>query len=133
MSELENKTSARDEDKVINNNDKPENNDAEEEEEEQEDNQRRRTSRTSSRSSNTRGGGRRRRRRGCPFRDKNGKCQIDYKDVETLRHYLTDTGKIRPRRQTSACAKCQRALAVAIKRARHLALLPYAPQHSRRR
>jgi small subunit ribosomal protein S18 len=53
--------------------------------------------------------------------------------VDTLRHYLTDTGKIRPRRQTSACAKCQRALAVAIKRARHLALLPYAPQHSRRR
>ena len=79
------------------------------------------------------GGGRRRRRRGCPFRDKNKKCQIDYKDADTLRHYLTDTGKIRPRRQTSACAKCQRALAVAIKRARHLALLPYAPQHSRRR
>jgi small subunit ribosomal protein S18 len=73
-------------------------------------------------------GGGWRRRRGCPFLV-NGKCQIDYKDVETLRRYLTETGKIRPRRQTGACAKCQRALALAIKRARHLALLPYAPQH----
>lgn len=76
------------------------------------------------------GGGRRRRRRGCPFKV-NGKCEVDYKDVDTLRMYLTDTGKIRPRRQTQACSKCQRALAVAIKRARHLALLPYAPQHLR--
>jgi small subunit ribosomal protein S18 len=72
-----------------------------------------------------------RRRRGCPFLVK-GKCVIDYKDVETLRQYLTETGKIRPRRQTGACSKCQRALAVAIKRARHLALLPYAPEHTRR-
>ncbi len=69
-----------------------------------------------------------RRRKGCPFLSE-GKCNIDYKDVETLRRYLTDSGKIRPRRQTGACAKCQRALALAIKRARHLALLPYAPQH----
>ncbi|GIK64188.1 MAG: hypothetical protein BroJett018_19820 [Chloroflexota bacterium] len=69
-----------------------------------------------------------RRRKGCPFLV-DGKCNIDYKDVETLRRYLTDSGKIRPRRQTGACAKCQRALALAIKRARHLALLPYAPQH----
>jgi len=79
-----------------------------------------------------RGGGRfsggPRRRKGCPFLV-NGKCNIDYKDVETLRRYLTDSGKIRPRRQTGACAKCQRALALSIKRARHLALLPYAPQH----
>jgi small subunit ribosomal protein S18 len=70
----------------------------------------------------------RRRRRGCPFKV-DGKCKIDYKDIETLRNYVTDTGKIRPRRQTGACSKCQRALAVAIKRARYLALLPYAPQH----
>jgi small subunit ribosomal protein S18 len=74
--------------------------------------------------------GGRRRRRGCPFKV-NGKCEVDYKDVDTLRMYLTDTGKIRPRRQTQACSKCQRALAVAIKRARFLALLPYAPQHLR--
>lgn len=76
------------------------------------------------------GGGGRRRRRGCPFRV-NGKCEIDYKDVDTLRMYVTDSGKIRPRRQTGACSKCQRALATAIKRARYLALLPYAPQHTR--
>ncbi|MBI5929263.1 MAG: 30S ribosomal protein S18 [Chloroflexi bacterium] len=69
-----------------------------------------------------------RRRKGCPFLV-DGKCNIDYKDVDMLRRYLTDSGKIRPRRQTGACAKCQRALALAIKRARHLALLPYAPQH----
>lgn len=79
----------------------------------------------------SRGGGRRfRRRRGCPFLV-DGKCKIDYKDVENLRQYLTETGKIRPRRQTGACSKCQRELARAIKRARHLALLPYAPEHIR--
>lgn len=75
--------------------------------------------------------GYRRRRRGCPFLS-DGKCMIDYKDVDSLRQYLTETGKIRPRRQTGACSKCQRALAVAIKRARHIALLPYAPEHIRR-
>lgn len=81
------------------------------------------------------GGGRprfsrgRRRKQSCPFL-KEGKCNIDYKDVETLRMYVTDEGKIRPRRQTNVCSKCQRALAIAIKRARHLALLPYAAQHS---
>lgn len=94
----------------------------------------------SNRSDNRRGGGGRRggrrrgyrrRRRGCPFLS-DGKCVIDYKDVDSLRQYLTETGKIRPRRQTGACSKCQRALAVAIKRARHIALLPYAPQHIRR-
>jgi len=57
---------------------------------------------------------------------------IDYKDVETLRRYLTDRGKIKPRRQTGTCAKHQRKLAVAIKRARHLALLPFAAEHVRR-
>ncbi len=50
---------------------------------------------------------------------------IDYKQVDLLRRYITDNGKIRPRRQTGACAKHQRAVAKAIKRARHLALLPY--------
>ena len=50
---------------------------------------------------------------------------IDFKEVDLLRRYISEDGKIRPRRQTGACAKHQRALARAIKRARHLALLPY--------
>ena len=50
---------------------------------------------------------------------------IDYKQAEVLRRYVTDDGKIRPRRQTGICAKHQRALARAIKRARHMALLPF--------
>ena len=50
---------------------------------------------------------------------------IDYKQVEMLRRYVTEEGKIRPRRQTGTCARHQRALAKAIKRARHLALLHY--------
>lgn len=92
---------------------------------------RRRQSRSSR--GRSRGGGRRyrRRRRGCPFLTSDGKCDIDYKEVDSLRQYVTETGKIRPRRQTNACSKCQRALARAIKRARHLALLPYAPEHIR--
>jgi small subunit ribosomal protein S18 len=53
-----------------------------------------------------------------------GKC-FDYKDFDTLRRYLSETGKIRPRRQTGNCARCQRELAREIKRARHLALLPF--------
>ncbi len=69
-----------------------------------------------------RGGGRRRHRQTdyCP----DGKC-FDYKDVDTLRRYITEVGKIRPRRQTGNCARCQRDLARQVKRARHLALLPY--------
>ena len=54
--------------------------------------------------------------------DKNVK--IDYKAVDMLRRYVTEEGKIRPRRQTGTCALHQRTLASAIKRARHLALLP---------
>jgi small subunit ribosomal protein S18 len=54
---------------------------------------------------------------------------IDYKDPAKLRHYITDRGKIAPRRKTGTCAKHQRALALAIKRARHLALLPFVPEH----
>ena len=56
----------------------------------------------------------------CP----SGKC-FDYKDIDTLRRYLTESGKIKPRRQTGNCARCQRELGREIKRARHLALLPY--------
>jgi small subunit ribosomal protein S18 len=56
---------------------------------------------------------------------------IDYKQVEMLRRYVSEDGKIRPRRQTGACAKHQRAMAIAVKRARHLALLPYTGQVSR--
>lgn len=50
---------------------------------------------------------------------------IDYKNVELLRRFISEDGKIRPRRQTGTCAKHQRELAVAIKRARHLALLQF--------
>ena len=51
--------------------------------------------------------------------------EIDYKQYEVLRRYLTEHGRIRPRRQTGTCAKHQRSLARAVKRARHLALLPF--------
>ncbi|HPT76283.1 MAG TPA: 30S ribosomal protein S18 [Defluviitaleaceae bacterium] len=50
---------------------------------------------------------------------------IDYKDVNKLKKYISERGKILPRRITGNCAKHQRALTVAIKRARHLALLPF--------
>ncbi|MFZ4816165.1 MAG: 30S ribosomal protein S18 [Phototrophicaceae bacterium] len=66
------------------------------------------------------GGGNRRRRTYCP----EGKC-FDYKDVDALKRYVTEMGKIKPRRQTGNCARCQRQLAREIKRARHLALLPF--------
>jgi small subunit ribosomal protein S18 len=63
----------------------------------------------------------------CKFcADKN--IAIDYKNIELLRRFVTEEGKIRPRRQTGTCAKHQRELATAIKRARHLALLPFTPQ-----
>jgi small subunit ribosomal protein S18 len=55
---------------------------------------------------------------------------IDYKSPEKLRSYVSDMAKIDPRRRTGTCAKHQRAMAVAIKRARHLALLPYTSDHS---
>ena len=54
--------------------------------------------------------------------------RIDYKSVEILRRYVSDRGKIRPRRQTGVCAKHQRRLSVAIKRARHMALLPFVAE-----
>lgn len=50
---------------------------------------------------------------------------IDYKNIELLRRFISEDGKIRPRRQTGTCAKHQRELAIAIKRARHLALLQF--------
>ena len=53
------------------------------------------------------------------------KMRIDYKDTDTLRRYTTERGKILPRRITGTCAKHQRRLALEIKRARALALLPY--------
>ncbi len=57
---------------------------------------------------------------------------IDYKTPEKLRNYISDRGKIVPRRRTGTCAKHQRILATAIKRARHLALLPYVAAHMRK-
>ncbi len=66
------------------------------------------------------GRGRMRQQRYCP----EGKC-FDYKDIDTLRRYITETGKIKPRRQTGNCSRCQRELAQEIKKARHLALLPF--------
>ena len=56
---------------------------------------------------------------------------IDYKAPALLRPYISDRGKIAPRRKSGACAKHQRRLAMAIERARHLALLPYVPAHIR--
>jgi len=56
---------------------------------------------------------------------------IDYKDVATLQRYISDRGKIEPRRRTGTCAKHQRTLAEAIKRARHIALLPFTPEQIR--
>ena len=55
--------------------------------------------------------------------------EINYKDPVQLRPFISDRGKIQPRRKTGTCAKHQRILAVAIKRARHLALLPYVSAH----
>jgi small subunit ribosomal protein S18 len=56
---------------------------------------------------------------------------IDYKDVNRLKRYLSERAKIEPRRKTGTCARHQRALSVALKRARHMALLPYIGPHSR--
>ena len=69
-------------------------------------------------------GGRKGRRKVCAF------CvdkveNIDYKDVARLRRYVSERGKILPRRLTGTCAHHQRELTVAINRARHIALLPY--------
>jgi len=55
---------------------------------------------------------------------------IDYKQADMLRRFLTDRGKIKGRRKTGTCAKHQRRLAIAIKRARHIALLPFTDEHT---
>ena len=64
----------------------------------------------------------------CQFcTDKN--IVIDYKNTDLLRRYITDDGKIRPRRQTGTCARHQRTVAGEIKRSRHIALLPYTGKY----
>ena len=68
---------------------------------------------------------RRKKKRVCQFcADKNAK--IDYKNTQRLQKYVTERGKILPRRTTGACAKHQRDITTAVKRARHIAVLPYA-------
>lgn len=69
-----------------------------------------------------------RRRKYCRFTAE-GVKEIDYKDITTLKSYITETGKIVPSRITGTRAKYQRQLASAIKRARYLALLPYTDRH----
>jgi small subunit ribosomal protein S18 len=74
------------------------------------------------------GGGRFGRRRVCAF------CvdkvdHIDYKEPAKLRRYVSDRAKIEPRRKTGTCARHQRMLTMALKRARHIALLPYTAMH----
>ena len=68
-------------------------------------------------------GGMHRRKKVCVFCGKDN--VIDYKDTNKLKRYISERGKILPRRITGNCAKHQRALTVAIKRARHVALMPY--------
>lgn len=69
-----------------------------------------------------------RRRKFCRF-TADGVKQIDYKDIETLKQYIGETGKIIPSRITGTKARYQRQLATAVKRARFLALLPYSDHH----
>ena len=68
-------------------------------------------------------GGMHRRKKVCAFCGKD--CEINYKDAAKLKKYISERGKILPRRITGNCDKHQRALTVDIKRARHIALLPY--------
>ncbi|WMS88720.1 30S ribosomal protein S18 [Pleionea litopenaei] len=69
-----------------------------------------------------------RRRKFCRFTAENV-TEIDYKDLATLKAYITETGKIVPSRITGTSSKYQRQLARAVKRARFLALLPYSDSH----
>ncbi|SFR74062.1 SSU ribosomal protein S18P [Marinobacter daqiaonensis] len=69
-----------------------------------------------------------RRRKFCRFTAE-GVKEIDYKDLDTLKGYITETGKIVPSRITGTKARYQRQLSSAIKRARYLALLPYTDSH----
>jgi|TARA_R110002072_G_scaffold301164_3_gene480313 small subunit ribosomal protein S18 len=70
-----------------------------------------------------------RRRKFCKFTAE-GTVEIDYKDLETLKAYISETGKIVPSRITGTKARYQRQLATAVKRARHLALIPYTDSHN---
>jgi small subunit ribosomal protein S18 len=69
-----------------------------------------------------------RRKKFCKFTAE-GVTQIDYKDLATLKQYVSETGKIVPSRVTGTKAQYQRQLALAIKRARYLSLLPYTDKH----
>lgn len=69
-----------------------------------------------------------RRKKYCRFTAENI-AHVDYKDLELLKAYVTETGKIVPSRITGTSARYQRQLATAVKRARFLALLPYSDQH----
>ncbi len=69
-----------------------------------------------------------RRRKFCKFTAE-GTREIDYKDLETLKAYISETGKIIPSRITGTKARYQRQLATAVKRARYLALIPYTDSH----
>lgn len=69
-----------------------------------------------------------RRKRSCPLSEK-GAPKVDYKDTRLLSRFISERGKIMPRRITSICAKKQRELSTAIKRARNLALLPYVANY----
>jgi small subunit ribosomal protein S18 len=69
-----------------------------------------------------------RRRKFCRFTAE-GVKEIDFKDLDTLRNYVTETGKIVPSRITGTKTRYQRQLATAVKRARYLALLPYTDKH----
>ena len=68
------------------------------------------------------------RRKVCRFTVE-GIDQIDYKDLNILRNYITETGKIVPSRITGTASRYQRQLSIAIKRARFLALIPYCDRH----
>lgn len=72
----------------------------------------------------------RRRRRGCRFCS-DGVDVVDYKNLDLLQKFVTDRGKILPRRKTHLCARHQRVLAAAVKRARQAVLLPYTEEHVR--
>ncbi len=69
-----------------------------------------------------------RKKRFCKFTAE-GFEEIDYKDLNTLKAYITETGKIIPSRVSGTNARYQRQLSIAIKRARYLALLPYSDSH----
>jgi len=71
------------------------------------------------------------RRRPCPM-CVDGMKVVDYKDINFLRRFVDDRGRIEPRRKSGTCAKHQRVLAPAIKRARYIALLPYSSEHIRK-